>query len=72
MSSWTCPECGTGFPEHRGKKRVSAGSQLDFGDMDSRLKRIAVRFALIGFEMFQTYYEIHCPHCGYVLMGEDE
>jgi len=59
MSSWTCPECGCGFPEERGRVSVRA----PWRDQDltwwQRLT-MEINDALV----MRTYFELHCPNCG--------
>lgn len=67
MTDYTCPDCGAGFPEKAGKVRVEAPWKENVeGWLDH------LTFALMDAIAMRTYHEVHCPNCGYVVVGDNE
>lgn len=66
MSDYVCPNCGCGFTEKHGRKRVEAPWR---SDVDSWLDRIT--YEMMDAFVCRTYHVIRCPNCEYIIGGDD-
>lgn len=66
MTDYICNECGIGFPEKASKVRV----RPPYEGFDSWWEEWTWRLADSLF--MRRYYEIHCPNCENVLIGNED
>lgn len=72
MADYECPECRTGFTEKAG--RVKKEQSFDSGFDDSNIVgKLIQGFVDVASEaMAPARYEVHCPKCGEVIVGEEQ